>query len=444
MRNKTLAHFSPGRTILISMMFTAFIGTLLLLLPISRTHSIHYLDIIFTATSATCVTGLFTIPLDHLSWFGHCVLMLLMQIGGIGLITMSLFFLSLFVQFGLARQVMAGQLLEVDHTFDITEMLYFIIKYTVTVELIGMAGFLAATYHEPTSVWIWLFNAAFYAISSFCNAGIMPAHAPLSNYNTNLPFLGIIMVLMLIGGLGFLTWHDITTVAKDLIQKKRSRFSLQSKLILYGAGLLIGITSVLFLLLALPTNVYTVPRTYVTALFNAISFRSTGFLLTPLAHMHQAAWWLLLMTAFIGSAPGSTGSGIKTTTIIIIAMLIRSVFLRKDTVFLCGRTIPTDLVYKAVAILILTIVWICMSTFLLLITESQGTPFELLFEVISATSCLGISTGITTGLSAAGKMIIILSMLIGRVGSMSFILAMQFRAPDVSSFSYPEERIMLG
>lgn len=445
MSNKSVAHFSPGRTILLSMIATALIGTVLLALPCSHTTPMSIFDIFFTAVSTTCVTGLFTVPTTDFTLFGHFILLILIQIGGIGIITMSLFAFSLFVDFGLARQVMAEQMLEMELKKNLPDLLLFIIKYTIIVEMIGAAALYFTSFSSmPTGQAI--FYAIFYAVSSFCNAGITPHHELIKLHDQQIPFMVTIMMLTFIGGIGFITGNDLLNAIIKMTKRERYRLSLQTKVVLYGTALLTVCTTIGIYLLETPKTLtgYHPCMQLLYSLFDAISFKSAGFLRESISMMHPATVWLMLCIAFIGSAPGSTGSGVKITTITIVIMMVRALFLRKSVVEIRGRNIPLDQVYKAVTIITLTMTWICITTFMLLITEPHLSSWSLLIESVSATTCLGVSTGITAHLSSIGKTIIIISMFMGRVGAVSALLALQMRSPDATPYSYPEERIMLG
>ncbi len=183
----------------------------------------------------------------------------------------------------------------------------------------------------------------------------------------------------------------------------------------------------------------------VNCLFYAVSFKSTGFLTAPLLELQLATLFLILFISFIGSAPGSTGSGIKITTLAIFIATIKSAISGKTIVELRGRTIPQDQVYKAIAILTISILFILLATFCLLITEKKWSFFDLLFEATSAFTTLGITTGVTPTLSLIGKILIIVCMVIGRIGSFTLILALKLKKKkDTAPFKYPEERVMLG
>ncbi len=446
---KTLAHFSPGRIILYSVFFTILLGTLALALPIARTQPVAFIDLIFTATSSACVTGLFTVPLDHFSHFGHTIIMILMQIGGIGLITLTIFLLSLFVDLGFAHQVMAGQLMELESWKNVKKIIIFITATTFSIELIGAAAIFPILYGSyPLQEALYL--SLFHSISSFCNAGITLFGQSLTSFTSNYFMLSITSILMIIGGLGFITWREIVYYCMSLRKKKRYSFSLHSKIILYGTLSIIVVGSIIIFLLEYHHTLaqLSLSERVANALFQATSFRSGGFTTIAFASISLPAIFACLPLMFIGAAPGSTGSGVKIPTITLCIATIRATILDRETIELKGRSIANDQIYRAIAIIVLAICWISITTLLLLITESSTAFFPILLESVSAFGNIGVSLGITKTLSIAGKAIVIISMVIGRIGALTLVMALRQitlrRAPEPKGFTYPEERIMLS
>ncbi len=451
---KTLLHyFSPARTLLLSLFLTIVAGALLLALPIAQKTTIPaipFIDLFFTATSAICVTGLFTIPLDHFTPFGMGIILLLIQIGGIGIITMSLFVMALFMNFGISTEIMASHILELESWKNSKKLVIFIIVFTLIVELLGAFYITSILIDKIPTIQpkYAFFLSLFHAISSYCNAGITISPNLLLLPAIQSPLLIITTVLMFIGGFGFVTWLELLRyVQKKIIDKKPYRFSLQTKIIMRATLGLFIISTLLFWLLErnhLFTHMsYT--QTFLETIFHVIAFRGTGFLLFNITLLQPATLLLILILGFIGASPESTGSGIRITTIAIIFATIRSVFLGKKSVNILERQIPYDQVFKAIAIVSCALCWITFTLFCLTLTEKNQSLFALFYEATSAFTNLGISTGITHQLSFWGKLLIMLSMFIGRIGSVGFILALKFRKTDRSNaFLYPEERIMLG
>lgn len=446
---KQLSHFSPGRIIFYSVFFTIILGTIALSLPMARTKPIPFIDLLFTAASSTCVTGSYTVALQDFTTFGHIVLLILMQIGGIGLITLTIFLLSFFIDFGFAHQVMVGQLLELESWKNVRTLIIFIIGSTILIESLGaLAVYPVLRVLYPTEQAFFL--SIFHAISSFCNVGVSLFPDSLDLFRNSYLVLFITALLMIIGGLGFVTWREIIYYIQSLRCKKRYTFSLHSKIVLYGTFGIIATASIMFWILE-HDNTYANMgyfQSIINAIFQAVSFRSGGFSTVPIHMLALPTLFITLFVMFIGASPVSTGSGIKVTTVTLFLATIKAAISDRTAVEIRGRRIATDQVYKSIAIIALSAGWICLTTLFLLITETGWGFFAILFEAVSAFSNVGISTGLTKSLTSAGKIFIILSMIIGRVGSLTLLLALRQLAlkniPESTGFTYPEERVMLG
>jgi trk system potassium uptake protein TrkH len=447
--HRTLAHFSPGKIILLSVVIAIALGAAALSLPYARTQPISLIDLVFTATSAACVTGHFTVPLDYFTRFGHTIIMILMQIGGIGLITLTIFLLSLFVNFDFAHQVMAGQLMELETWKNTRRMLIFIILSTCTIELLGALMILPIVLqHYPFGQAVYL--SFFHAISSFCNAGITLFPPELRLYQTNGIVMSVTALLMFLGGLGFITWKEIMYWIRSLNQKKRYTFSLHSKIVLASSCAIIALTAGLIWLVEganLVASIGFLP-TITHVLFDAISFRSGGFTIIPLSLFSIPILFFITQIMFIGTSPGSTGSGVKVTTIAILLATIRAAISDRAEVEIKGRRIPRDLLFRSIAVIALGVSWILTIFFLLLLSEPAADFFTLLFETVSSFANVGLTLGITATLNTLSKILLIMTMIIGRVGSFTLILAIRHLAlrhlPETAEFSYPEERIMIN
>jgi trk system potassium uptake protein TrkH len=439
-----LFHGSPSRIILASIFITILLGTVFLWLPFARTTSVPLIDLFFTATSATCVTGLFTIPLTSFTTFGQTVILVLMQIGGIGLITMMLFLFSFLMDLALATQVMAGQLLELESWKNTRNMLIFIIMLTLSAELIG-ALFIFFNLQGNYSFLRACFLSIFHAVSFFCNAGIVLFDHNLVSYNHNYLMMITASALMFIGGLGFITWHEIMHRFIAKRNKRHHAFSLTGKIVVYGSIFAVLTTTLLFFILEHNHSLHTMnPLTaFLNSFFNALSTRGAGFLTIPIENLQSATLFMMTTAAFVGTSPGSTGSGIKITTLAIFLATVKAVVTNRSSVEIRKRRIQKDQIYKAIAIIFLSLCWIGFTTFCLLITEKNLSFFQILFEAISAFATLGLSAHATPHLSFIGKIFIIASMIIGRIGSLTLILALKKRT-DQTELAYPEERVMLS
>lgn len=443
---RIIALFPPEQIVLFSILFTIIIGTCLLALPAAQKEPMSLLDLFFTATSATCVTGLFTIPIiENFTTFGKAVLLFLIQIGGLGMITLTLFFLSMFMDLGLGTQLMAGKILELNTWKQIKRTLFFIAGVTFISEFIGMLCIFTVLHTSYPTETAW-FIAMFHAVSSFCSAGITLLEGGMIAHSNSIIIVTITMVLIFIGELGFVTWQEISDWFSAKLQKKTYRFSLHSKIILYSSTVLLICSSIIFWILEYNNILASLSpaRTILDTFFYTISFRSTGFLLASIGSFHLATIMLIMFLAFIGSAPGSTGSGIKITTFALFLATVQAAISGRTSVSIQGRTIPTHQIYRAIAIFSFGLGWLVLSTFCLLITERGFTFIDILFEATSAFTSLGISTGITAHLSDIGKLFIIASMIIGRIGSFTLILALKLKKKPEAEFRYPEEQVMLS
>jgi len=442
--NYSITH-SPGRVLLLSIIGIIIIGTFLLALPSAQIVPHDLIDLFFTATSATCVTGLLTIPLTEFTLFGKAIILGLIQIGGLGLITMTVFLISLFFQVGIKTHLMAGHLLELDNWKNSKRIIAFIATLTFSVELLGALLFYYIIPAQATDDPLW-FTALFHAISSFCSAGFSIFPQGMSIFFNNSPFLIITILLIVIGELGFVTWHELTQMAQASWERRWFKLSLHSTIVLSYSSMLTCGTIIFLGLLEGATSLAdnSFYYTFLNICFNAISFKSCGFTTVSVATFQCATFLLIMVVTFIGSSPGSTGSGIKVTSLALVVATIHAVLTGRSVVESYGRRIPQEQIFKALAIVFLAIGWVIMTTFLLLLTEYNPScaPFPLFFESIAAFANLGISLGITPLLSSSGKIIIMLSMLIGRVGALTLILAIK-RHRETTEFQYPEERVML-
>jgi trk system potassium uptake protein len=436
--------FSPSRMILLSVVFTIIVGTACLALPLARNTFIPLTDLLFTATSAISVTGLLTVPLSSFTTSGHLIILILMQIGGLGLITLTLFTVSLFVDLGLATQVMAGEMLDLENWTGTRRILIFIILLTIFCEFFGaLILFQTLKNHYPLQK--ALFYSIFQSISAFCNAGINIIDNGIVQYANDYVMLGTMASLMFIGSIGFISLKELLLRFRPYAQKTKRLLSLQTRIVLYYMSTLIIINTLIFWLLERDNtfSLMNLPQQILNAFFTSISSRSGGFLTIYANDMQLASLFNIMINAFIGSAPGSTGSGIKITTAAIFAATINAAINGNDTVNLKGRRIMQDQIYKALAVVTLSILWVLLITFCLLITERSWNFLDIFFEVMSAFSTLGITIGITPYLSVIGKLLIIFTMFIGRIGSLTLLIALRKRN-EKQEFSYPQERIMIS
>lgn len=436
--------FSPSRTILFSMAAAIIFGTFLLSFPFARTQDIPLIDLFFTATSCTCVTGLMSIPFEQFTIFGHLIMLILIQIGGLGLITLTFFIISLFINVDLSTQVMAGQMLDLHSWKDIKKTILFITGISFFIEIVG-AFFIFQNIKHDYNFLKAIFYSFFHAISSFCNAGFTPFKNGMIAYCQNQNMIIITSILMICGGIGFITWRDLYAFFKSFKKTKRHQLTLQTKIIIsYYLFFAIAGTFLFWVLEHHNTlESFNIPFQWLNAFFTSISSRSGGCMSLHPEDLQNASLFILMISGFIGSAPGSTGSGIKLTTTAIFIGIIHAAIKGKTVVNIDKRAIAKDQVYKALAIVALAIMWIVITTFCLLITENSWPFLDILFESVSAFTTLGVSIGVTPFLSIIGKILIAFSMFVGRIGSLTLLIALQTKQAS-QDYSYPEERVMIS
>lgn len=440
---KYFLKYYPQHMILLSLLSSTCIGTLLLALPVCRLESIPFMDLFFTAASLTTVTGLMTVPIENFSHVGHIVMLFLMQLGGLGLMTLSLSFIYMFSNLGIYTQVIASEILSIRSFKDTKQTLFFIVKLTAITELLG-ALIIFPTMYETYPLKRAMFLSIFHSVSSFCNAGFSLFPDKMMEYNHNPLIVITTMILMIIGGLGFVTWHEISN--KFFSSTNSQRFiSWHTKLVLRMYLFTSIISAILFWMLERNHTLANMPwmqKLYVV-LFTSIAMKSTGFVLISFVSIHMATLLLSMITMFIGSAPLSTGSGIKTSVFAIYLAIIKTAIQGKRHAMLYERHIVDDQVYKAMAIIALSLSWIVLITFCLLITQSNWEFIDILFSAFSAFSNNGITIKDMAELTALGKCFMIISMLVGRIGALAIILSIK-KVSELRDISYPKEHVILG
>ncbi len=434
--------YYPQHMILLSLILSTILGSLLLALPACRLVEISLIDIFFTATSVTTVTGLSTVPLQSFSYIGHIVILCLMQLGGLGLMTLSLSFVYMFSNLGIYTQVIASEILSLKSFKDTKQTLFFIIKLTTITEIVG-ALIILPTMRQSYPLKKAIFLSIFHSVSSFCNAGFCLIPDKMIEYNHSPLIILTTMMLMIIGGLGFVTWHELSNKFLRLSPTKCISWHTKLVLRIYLATSLIS--SVLFWMLERNhtlADMSWIQKLYIV-LFTGIAMKSTGFVLVSFATVHLATLVLAMLSMFIGSAPLSTGSGIKTSVFAIYLAIIKAAIQGKRHAMLYGRHIVDDQVYKAMAIIALSLSWITLITFCLLITESNWNFIDIMFSAFAAFSNNGTVIKDPAELSIIGKFFMIISMVIGRIGALAIILSIK-RISELRDISYPKEHVILG
>ena len=436
---------NPARVLVLGFLAIIIVGALLLMLPHAVVgEKLTALEALFTSTSAVCVTGLVVVDTGTtFTVFGQLVIMMLIQIGGLGFMTMAtLIFMLLGRKISFRNRLLISESLNQFTVQGVVALVKIILVYTLAVE--GSAALLLALRFSRDFGWVRaIYYGVFHAVSAFCNAGfdLFGNFSSLTSYRGDPVVNLVIMALIISGGLGF-------TVVRDFFPpwRKAGRLELHSKLVLVITALLLVSASLAIFVLEFsnPQTLAGIPwvdKVLATA-FTATTPRTAGFNTVSIAGLRQPTLFIIIILMFIGASPASTGGGIKTTTFGVILVAVHSIIRGETDAVLFKRRLPQYIIHKALAIIILSIGLIAFVTLILCITE----PFEfmsVLFEVVSAFGTVGLSVGITPDLSALGKLLIIFMMFVGRVGPVTLTLAFGQRLKP-SNIRYPEGRVMVG
>ncbi|WP_461613180.1 TrkH family potassium uptake protein [Clostridium sp. Marseille-QA1073] len=442
--------FTPMQVLAIGYAVIIFLGAMLLALPISTNARVStpFLDCIFTSTSAVCVTGLITVDTGtHWSYFGKTVIMMLIQIGGLGFMSFATM-LSLIIgkRITLKERLVMQEAMNSTSLQGIVKLAKYILIFTFSIE--GLGALLLSTQFIPEfGLSKGIFYSIFHSVSAFCNAGfdLMGNFNSLINYNGNIVIISTISALIVTGGLGFYVWNEIYNY------KNIKKLSLHSKLVISMTIALIIGGAILFFLFEF-SNEATMGRMsfkdrILASIFASVSPRTAGFNSISLPDMTIPSIFLSIILMFIGGSPGSTAGGLKTTTAGILYMTVKSVIKGREDTEIFKKKVSKDMVYKAFSIMIIALGLVIIVTVLLSITEHQtGMPFEYyIFEATSAFGTVGSTLGLTQKLSAIGKIIVALTMYAGRLGPLTLVLAISInRRKKALAIKYPEDKILVG
>ncbi len=441
----------PSILVIASFALIDIIGTFLLLLPWMHIKNISPLDAFFTATSAVCVTGLTVV--DTASAFtplGHLVIMLLIEIGGLGVMTFSvLFAIALKRDIGLSSRFVVQEGFLHMRVPNINNVVKMIIFYALWVEILVTLA-LTIFFSKKFPVEEAFFYACFHSVSAFCNAGFSTLPAGLTAFKENWGVCLTIMIAILLGNSGFSVFYEL----KEKILKREKRplsLHLKLTLIVHLGLILFGTVAILFTEANGILKEFSPLNKLLLASFHSVSARTAGFNTIAISDLTEDSLYILIILMFIGACPGSTGGGIKTTTIslLFVAAISRIRGFTKAVAF--EKTIPEEAVQKATALFILSIVTLFIAHALMMFA-GPNLPFRAshseflayLFETVSGLGTVGLSVGITNNLGDFGKIIMILIMFIGRVGLLSFVSILTMAGKTPKSYHYPSENIMIG
>jgi potassium uptake TrkH family protein len=463
----------PATLFIGSFLLLILLGTLLLLLPaMSRsTEAVPFVTALFTSVSASCVTGLIVVDTGtYFSTKGQFVILLLFQIGGIGIVSFATFFATFLSKgVGLKHQSMIKDFLSTENLLSAQGLLRKVIVITLSIELAG-AFIIFLSWDENlqfNSVYQKIFFSIFHSVSAFCNAGfslfpqgletnMLSNNSPLfkasgnvievnSMYNLHLS----IALLIILGSIGFNTIEDVFAFDKQKNQLIRpvQQWQISTKIAVYSTGILILIGFLTFTALEIyQLTDRTIVEAFITTFFQSVTLRTAGFNTIDLTTLKVPTIIMSIFLMFIGASPGGTGGGIKSTTFYIIALSAWLNIKGLNRIEIGKRTIPDQLVGRAYSIFIFATTYNLIAVFLLSITEANTEGADiltLLFEQISAFSTVGLSLGITSSLTTAGKFILIVTMYIGRVGTITLALALSEKVLT-TSYRYPDGYVMVG
>ncbi|MEM1242306.1 MAG: TrkH family potassium uptake protein, partial [Cyanobacteria bacterium P01_H01_bin.26] len=428
------------------------VGTLLLLLPFATASGDWNNPIValFTATSAVCVTGLIVVDTgSYFSPVGQGIILLLIQLGGLGYMTATtLLLLLLGKRLGLKDRLAIQQSLDTAELSSAASLIKSIIAMTMIFELSGaflLMPHFAEDYSAGRSLWLSLFHS----ISAFNNAGFSLFADSLMQYARSPWINGVIAALVIIGGIGYQVIMELFIWARDRIRRKRhcQVFSLHFKVVTSTSLVLLALGTLAFFAVefANPATLGGSPVNIklMEAGFQSVIMRTAGFNSIDIGAMETSSLFIAIALMFIGASPGSTGGGIKTTTIRILLNCTRTVLKGEDEVLAYQREIPDKRVLKAVGVVVASAMTVVMVTILLSLTDPGIEFIALLFETVSAFATVGLSTGITPELSTLGQLVIIVTMYIGRVGILMLMSAL-LGDPRPSTIHYPEEDLLVG
>ena len=451
---KTYKHsLSTAQIIMLSFLLAILVGSLLLWLPISSAsgHSVPYIDALFTATTSTCVTGLVTLPtFSTWSIFGQAVILVLIQIGGLGIITvMSGFMLALQKKMGLGERLLVQDAFNLNTLSGLASFVKKVIIGTFIVE--GVGALLYMTVFVPDfgarGIWISIFNS----VSAFCNAGLdIFAADSLCSYAANPMINAVTCALIIVSGIGYVVWWDIARIMPEFRRKGLKclrSLTLHSKIAIWTTLILILGGAVLIFAFeynnpATIGNLSLFDKIQIS-IFQSVTTRTAGFASVPQENLTNASSILCVLLMFIGGSPVGTAGGIKTVTVAVLFASALSAVRGKDEVTLFNRNISTETLKKAVAVLCSSFAILMVST-LALSACTDAPALDVLYETVSATATVGLTRGITPALDTAGKLIVTATMYLGRVGPISLAFALNVKKKSHNIIKNPTEDISVG
>lgn len=453
MKKKIRIDLSTTQIIMLSFLLAILAGSFLLALPISSANgqALPYIDALFTATTSICVTGLVTVPtFSAWSLFGQIVILFLIQIGGLGVVTiMSGLMISLHRRIGIKDRMLIQDAFNLNTLSGMVKFINKVLLGTFVVESIGALLYMTVFVPQfgARGVWISVFNA----VSAFCNAGMdIISESSLYAYVHN-PLINLVTILLIIlGGVGYIVWWDVMNVLRQIRQQKLKCFSnltLHSKIALSMTGILIlaGTAAVFLFEYNNPLTIggFSLPEKLQASLFQSVTTRTAGFATVPQENLTNASALVCLLLMFIGGSPVGTAGGIKTVTVAVLLVSAFATMKSRAEADLFHRTISKQAVSKAVAVVSMAFIILCSST-LLLSAVTNADALDVAYETVSAAATVGLTRNLTPGLNLPGKIIIIITMYLGRVGPISLMIALNTKKEVKNIIKNPTEEISVG
>ncbi|MBQ3137821.1 MAG: potassium transporter KtrB [Clostridia bacterium] len=442
---------STTHIIMLSFICAVIVGSILLSLPLSSAtgEAVPYIDALFTAVTSTCVTGLVTVTTaDTWSVFGQTVILLLIQAGGLGIITvMSGIMLIINKRFGLNDSVLIQDAFNLNTLSGLSAFVRRVFAGTAVIEGIGALLYMTVFVPEygVRGIWISVFNS----VSAFCNAGIdIIGSESLCSYVTN-PVINLVTcALIIMGGIGYIVWWDVIRVLKKHRGRKLFRFlTLQSKLAIVSTAVLIFSGAVLIFIFEYSNNStvgsFNIFEKIQFSLFQSVTTRTAGFATVPQENLTDSSAMVCLLLMFIGGSPVGTAGGIKTVTFAVLLIAAFSAIRNKNSTEIFSRAISVRTVRKALSVTVMSFGIMAVST-VLLSAVTDADALDVVYETVSATATVGLTRNLTSALDTVGKIIIMITMYLGRVGPISLAVAFNLRKENLNTVRCPEEEISVG
>lgn len=445
MEKEKIKSLNPSQILINSFLIIIAIGTIMLMLPIATVdgNGCNFLTALFTTTSAVAVTGLSIVDVGKdFTMFGQIVVMILIQLGGLGIMTFSSLVMMLIgKKISYNEKIILKEGLNHEALGGIMRFIRNIVKIVIAIEGLG-AIILTISFMKEYPIGKAFYYGLFHSVSAFCNAGFALFSDSLMKYQDDYLLNFTISFLIIFGGIGFAVIQSIIYYFRDI----KNRINITSKLAIHMTIWLICIGTVIIFFTE-QNNASTIGnmsffKQITASFFQSVTTRTAGFNTIDMAHLKPATIFLFFVLMLIGASPGSTGGGIKTTTFGVILVSVISTIKNSQNIELYNRTIPVEIVKRAVTILVISISYIAVITFLILIIDDKDI-IPVLFEVISAFATVGLSLGITASLGTVAKVLIIVTMFIGRLGPFTVALALSEEKLK-TRYKLPEENVNVG